>query len=229
MIGPDQRILLPAAFLAGGTFLVGADLLARTAIAPEELRLGTITSLIGVPFFLAMIFHERRATGVVLVIRTRERPPILNARHLHLQHEPIARAERRREPVEQVAARLHIRAGRNGDQCLSRPIHGNEPARRMAAPHDNSRQIDATVAQPLERNTTPRVRPRRPHHRDALTGRGPARRGERLVRALAALHQRVVAADDRFAARRQSRHRRDQIDVDRAEDDDHASLRGFGS
>ncbi len=55
LIGPDHRILLPAAFLAGGAFLVGADLLARTAIAPEELRLGTITSLIGVPFFLYLL------------------------------------------------------------------------------------------------------------------------------------------------------------------------------
>ncbi len=55
VIGPDHRILLPASFLAGGSFLVCADLLARVAIAPEEMRLGTITSLVGVPFFLYLL------------------------------------------------------------------------------------------------------------------------------------------------------------------------------
>lgn len=55
ILGPDHRVLLPASFLAGGSFLVGADLLARVVISPEELRLGTITSLVGVPFFLYLL------------------------------------------------------------------------------------------------------------------------------------------------------------------------------
>jgi iron complex transport system permease protein len=55
ILGPDHRVLLPASFLAGGIFLVGADLLARVIISPEELRLGTITSLVGVPFFLYLL------------------------------------------------------------------------------------------------------------------------------------------------------------------------------
>ncbi|MFQ5596471.1 MAG: FecCD family ABC transporter permease [Nitrospiria bacterium] len=58
-IGPNHRTLLPATFLSGGILLVGADLLARTLIAPEELRLGTITSLIGVPFFLHLLMQNR--------------------------------------------------------------------------------------------------------------------------------------------------------------------------
>jgi iron complex transport system permease protein len=50
--GPDHRILLPAAVLAGGAFLVLADTLARTVLAPQQLPVGVLTSLIGVPVFL---------------------------------------------------------------------------------------------------------------------------------------------------------------------------------
>jgi len=60
IFGPNHRTLLPASFLAGGTLLVGADLLARTLVAPEELRLGILTSLIGVPFFLYLLQKDRR-------------------------------------------------------------------------------------------------------------------------------------------------------------------------
>ncbi|MFQ5579873.1 MAG: FecCD family ABC transporter permease [Nitrospiria bacterium] len=60
MIGPDHRKLLPASFLAGGSLLVGADLMARTVVAPEELPLGTITSLVGVPFFLYLLNRDGR-------------------------------------------------------------------------------------------------------------------------------------------------------------------------
>jgi len=59
VLGPNHRTLLPASFLAGGILLVGADLLARTLAAPEELRLGTLTSLIGVPFFLYLLQKDR--------------------------------------------------------------------------------------------------------------------------------------------------------------------------
>jgi iron complex transport system permease protein len=50
--GPDHRLLLPAAVLAGGGFLVLADTLARTVLAPQQLPVGVLTSLIGVPVFL---------------------------------------------------------------------------------------------------------------------------------------------------------------------------------
>lgn len=50
--GPDHRMLLPAAALAGGAFLVLADTLARTVLAPQQLPVGVLTSLIGVPVFL---------------------------------------------------------------------------------------------------------------------------------------------------------------------------------
>ena len=50
--GPDQKFLLPASALLGGTFLVLADMFARTIIAPSQLPVGIITALIGVPSFL---------------------------------------------------------------------------------------------------------------------------------------------------------------------------------
>ncbi len=58
--GPLHRQLLPAAFLAGGCFLVLADLLARTAFRPLELPVGVVTALIGVPIFALQL---RRSLG----------------------------------------------------------------------------------------------------------------------------------------------------------------------
>ncbi|MFQ5588891.1 MAG: FecCD family ABC transporter permease [Nitrospiria bacterium] len=57
--GPNHLNLLPASFLAGGILLTTADLAARTLAQPEELRLGTITALIGVPFFLYLLQKGR--------------------------------------------------------------------------------------------------------------------------------------------------------------------------
>ena len=54
-IGNDQRVLLPAAALAGGTLLVLADTLARSVVAPVQLPVGVITALIGVPAFLYLL------------------------------------------------------------------------------------------------------------------------------------------------------------------------------
>lgn len=59
-LGQDHRLLLPASVLAGGGFLVLADVLARTLLAPQQLPVGVITALIGVPLFLGMLLHERR-------------------------------------------------------------------------------------------------------------------------------------------------------------------------
>lgn len=54
-IGNDQRLLLPAAALAGGSLLVLADTLARTVVAPVQLPVGVLTALIGVPAFLYLL------------------------------------------------------------------------------------------------------------------------------------------------------------------------------
>ena len=53
--GHDHRVLLPAAFLLGGTFLVLADTLARTAFAPLELPVGVVTAVVGVPIFAILL------------------------------------------------------------------------------------------------------------------------------------------------------------------------------
>ncbi|HEY8099631.1 MAG TPA: iron ABC transporter permease [Burkholderiaceae bacterium] len=60
VLGPDHRLLLPAATLVGGTFLVLADILARTIIAPQQLPVGVVTAMIGVPMFLIQLHHIRR-------------------------------------------------------------------------------------------------------------------------------------------------------------------------
>ena len=58
--GPDNRLLLPAAALAGASFVVLADLLARTLLTPTELPVGILTAFLGGPYFLFLLRRERR-------------------------------------------------------------------------------------------------------------------------------------------------------------------------
>ena len=58
--GNDQRLLLPASALAGGSLLVVADTLARTLVAPQQLPVGVLTALIGVPVFLFLLTRDAR-------------------------------------------------------------------------------------------------------------------------------------------------------------------------
>lgn len=55
LFGNDQRLLLPASALAGGTLVVLADTIARSAFAPLQLPVGVLTALIGVPVFLWLL------------------------------------------------------------------------------------------------------------------------------------------------------------------------------
>lgn len=57
-LGNDQRLLLPAAALAGGSLLTVADTLARTVAAPQQLPVGVLTALIGVPAFLFLLTRQ---------------------------------------------------------------------------------------------------------------------------------------------------------------------------
>ncbi|NWO05069.1 MAG: iron ABC transporter permease [Alteromonadaceae bacterium] len=59
VLGNDQRLILPSCALAGGTLLVLADTLARIVIAPEQLPVGVITALLGVPTFLYLLYRSR--------------------------------------------------------------------------------------------------------------------------------------------------------------------------
>jgi iron complex transport system permease protein len=56
--GNDQRLLLPASALTGGSLLVLADTLARTVIAPQQLPVGVLTALLGVPVFLFLLGRQ---------------------------------------------------------------------------------------------------------------------------------------------------------------------------
>jgi iron complex transport system permease protein len=58
--GPDHRVLIPAAVLTGGSFLVLCDTLARTIIAPQQLPVGALTAIIGAPVFLYQLHRLRR-------------------------------------------------------------------------------------------------------------------------------------------------------------------------
>jgi iron complex transport system permease protein len=60
ILGPDHRLLLPSAAIAGAAFLVIADLLARTLLSPAEIPLGVLTALIGAPFFIYLLRRSRR-------------------------------------------------------------------------------------------------------------------------------------------------------------------------
>jgi iron complex transport system permease protein len=57
-VGNDQRLLLPASVLAGGSLLVVADTLARSIVAPQQLPVGVLTALIGVPVFLFLLTRD---------------------------------------------------------------------------------------------------------------------------------------------------------------------------
>ncbi len=61
-LGNDQRVLIPAAALAGGTLLTLADTAARTVMAPQQLPVGVLTALIGVPVFLFLLSRNPRGT-----------------------------------------------------------------------------------------------------------------------------------------------------------------------
>lgn len=60
LLGPDHRQLLPLSGLAGAMFLVVADTVARTVVAPAQLPVGVVTAMIGGPFFLFLLIRHSR-------------------------------------------------------------------------------------------------------------------------------------------------------------------------
>jgi iron complex transport system permease protein len=60
VFGPDHRQLLPVSGIIGGVFLVAADTLARTVVAPAQLPVGVITAIAGGPFFLFLLAKYSR-------------------------------------------------------------------------------------------------------------------------------------------------------------------------
>lgn len=64
LVGPDNRLLIPLAFFAGGLLLLIADTLTR-AVLPAEVPIGVLTALLGGPFF-CILFKRRQADGTTL-------------------------------------------------------------------------------------------------------------------------------------------------------------------
>jgi iron complex transport system permease protein len=58
IVGPDHRVVLPASALFGASFLIVCDLVARTLFGPVEPPVGTVTALLGGPFFLWQLFKR---------------------------------------------------------------------------------------------------------------------------------------------------------------------------
>lgn len=61
LIGGDYKHLLPLSSLSGATFLLLADILARTLLAPQELPVGILTALAGAPFFLFILRKSKQS------------------------------------------------------------------------------------------------------------------------------------------------------------------------
>jgi len=64
VIGSNHSVVLPGSFLAGALLTLFADTLARLLIAPAELPVGLLTSLVGGPFFVWLIVRQQRTLGI---------------------------------------------------------------------------------------------------------------------------------------------------------------------
>ncbi|HIJ26815.1 MAG TPA: iron ABC transporter permease, partial [Gammaproteobacteria bacterium] len=58
--GGDHRLLIPASILLGGGLLILSDTLARTLLAPQQLPVGVVTAMVGVPLFLYLLQRSGR-------------------------------------------------------------------------------------------------------------------------------------------------------------------------
>jgi iron complex transport system permease protein len=61
LIGPDYRLLVPLSALGGGIFVLWADTLARTVLAPTEIPLGIVTAFLGGPFFAYLLNRQKKS------------------------------------------------------------------------------------------------------------------------------------------------------------------------
>lgn len=59
LVGANHRYVLPFSLFIGGSYLVLADVVARTVIAPSELPIGVVTALIGSPIFTILLIQQR--------------------------------------------------------------------------------------------------------------------------------------------------------------------------
>lgn len=62
MVGPDYRLLLPLTVILGGVYVLWADTIARTLLAPTEIPLGVVTAFLGAPFFAYLLRKNKQMT-----------------------------------------------------------------------------------------------------------------------------------------------------------------------
>lgn len=60
IVGPDHRVLIPFSALGGSIFMIVCDTLARTLIPPMEIPVGAITSVFGAPYFIYLLFKNKK-------------------------------------------------------------------------------------------------------------------------------------------------------------------------
>jgi iron complex transport system permease protein len=60
VVGPDYRVLTPTSALAGAVFLTVVDTVARLIVQPVEIQVGALTALLGAPFFLFVLWRQRK-------------------------------------------------------------------------------------------------------------------------------------------------------------------------
>jgi hypothetical protein len=58
LLGPNHRLLVPAAALGGAAFLVVCDLVARLALGAQEINVGIVTALVGAPYFVFLLLRS---------------------------------------------------------------------------------------------------------------------------------------------------------------------------
>lgn len=61
LTGPDNRRVIPYSIVGGGLFLLTCDTLARSILQPSELPVGSITALVGAPFFIYLLYRNKRS------------------------------------------------------------------------------------------------------------------------------------------------------------------------
>ncbi|AJS59746.1 FecCD family ABC transporter permease [Paenibacillus sp. IHBB 10380] len=59
IVGPDYRLIVPLSAIGGGIFMVLADTVARSLLAPTEIPLGVVTAFVGAPFFAYLLYRNK--------------------------------------------------------------------------------------------------------------------------------------------------------------------------
>ena len=60
MSGPKHKVLLPLSCLGGAIFMIICDTIARSVAAPSEIPVGVITAILGTPYFIYLLLHNKR-------------------------------------------------------------------------------------------------------------------------------------------------------------------------